>query len=410
MNNQPSSPTITTPLLGERESSQSSLSHNSNSYPKSIVFSFIAFIALLLLIPIYIHTSSNYNNNVEQISKHSFKSKQLVGHSFHRLQSSFTRDQLCMLALGDWGRRGQFGQRLVAEALSSAVHTAKRAKPMVVSTGDNFYKSGVSSIHDTHFHESFENVYSQTYLEKVPWYVVLGNHDHLGSIMAQVNYSKQSTRWTMPHPYFEKRVHPRLHAFFLDTTPYVQGHYGRIARATTNQRGENKHDQTIWFEKQMAKVPKDVFIIVVGHHNMYSMSTSDHLGTLPVRDEFEPIILKYRTRVLAYISGHEHSLMHMQPYGQTSSEENVIDHFVSGAGSKLSDITEPTSDEIDRMYSCCGILPVTSNHTAPRTVWGSMTHGFMVFQFDEEIFTAAAIDDRGNIIYNYEKKVPTLTA
>lgn len=404
MDNQQSSPTITTPLLGERDSSQSSKTF----IPKLISISVISFIALLILLPTYIHTSSNVNN-VQQVSKDSIKSKELVGHAFQRLRSSFKRDQLCMLALGDWGRRGQFGQRLVAEALSSAVHTAKRARPMVVSTGDNFYKSGVSSVDDSHFHESFENVYSQKYLETVPWYVVLGNHDHLGSIMAQVNYSKQSPRWTMPHPYYEKRIHPRLHAFFLDTTPYVKGHYGRVAKAATFDRGENIHDQTIWFEKQMAKVPEDVFIIVVGHHNMYSMSTSDHLGTLPVRDQFEPIILKYRSRVLAYISGHEHSLMHMQPYGQASSEENVIDHFVSGAGSKLSQITEPTSDEIDRMYSCCGILPVTSNHTAPRTVWGSMTHGFMVFQFDEETFTAAAIDDRGNIIYNYEKKVPTLT-
>lgn len=72
----------------------------------------------------------------------------------------------------------------------------------MISTGDNFYESGVDSISDDKWQTTFEAIYDAPALQ-VPWYAVLGNHDYGGSAQAQIDYSKKSRRWTMPDRYFQ---------------------------------------------------------------------------------------------------------------------------------------------------------------------------------------------------------------
>jgi len=117
----------------------------------------------------------------------------LLATGFGRCSNAATSDPT-FLVLGDWGT-GSTAQRKIA------VQMAKTAKAIgarfVISTGDNFYEDGVESVLDPQWKTSFEEVYDQPAL-MIPWYITLGNHDHHGNIVAQVDYT--NSRWRLPAP------------------------------------------------------------------------------------------------------------------------------------------------------------------------------------------------------------------
>uniref|UniRef100_J3N8Y7 Calcineurin-like phosphoesterase domain-containing protein n=1 Tax=Oryza brachyantha TaxID=4533 RepID=J3N8Y7_ORYBR len=61
---------------------------------------------------------------------------------------------LTVLAVGDWGRKGQYNQTLVATQMG--VIGEKLGADFILSTGDNFYNDGLTGDNDTaSFQESF---------------------------------------------------------------------------------------------------------------------------------------------------------------------------------------------------------------------------------------------------------------
>ena len=60
------------------------------------------------------------------------------------------------LVVGGWGRKGQFYQRDVA--LQMALVGERLRPDFVISTGDNFYPSGLKQINDSQVFESFQDV------------------------------------------------------------------------------------------------------------------------------------------------------------------------------------------------------------------------------------------------------------
>ena len=111
------------------------------------------------------------------------------------------KDALHFFVIGDWGRNGEYGQKEIAKVMADA---AEQVEPkFIISTGDNFYPSGVRSIMDPHWKASFEDIYPQHSLQG-DWYIVLGNHDYKGNPDAQIEYSTISRRWNMPSRYFSK--------------------------------------------------------------------------------------------------------------------------------------------------------------------------------------------------------------
>jgi predicted MPP superfamily phosphohydrolase len=102
------------------------------------------------------------------------------------------------LVVGDWGTGASFQKRVAAQMCAKA---SKEKPAFILSTGDNIYNSGVSSVDDPQWKTKFEDIYSCSELS-LPWYAVLGNHDHRGSFQAEIDYHKKNPRWNMPDRYY----------------------------------------------------------------------------------------------------------------------------------------------------------------------------------------------------------------
>ena len=91
-------------------------------------------------------------------------------------------------AIGDWGT-GLTGQIKVFEAVKK--NAEKYPYDFLLTLGDNFYPAGVQTTNDP----KWETVYERTYGSlPITIYPILGNHDHMGNVNAQIAYSKINPR------------------------------------------------------------------------------------------------------------------------------------------------------------------------------------------------------------------------
>lgn len=286
---------------------------------------------------------------------------------------------LHFMAIGDWGRNGEYDQLEVAKQMGQ--WGADHANNFVISCGDNFYPSGVVSEEDPLFHYSFENIYTAHSLQ-CDWYPVLGNHDYHTDVDAQVRYSKISRRWNMPARYYSKEVSLNKDAdkeikstekikskdkvlfVMMDTDPFLH---------------ENKADyvakEMAWLKDTLANASADVkWKIVVGHHPFYTVGPRiTNIEILTMRKALAQTFEDHKVDV--YLSGHEHSLQHLKPEGFTHQ-------FISGAGSELTAVTAGVS------YSR----------------FQASEHGFMYFSVDANRLNVKAVNYAGKVLYETELK------
>jgi predicted phosphodiesterase len=292
--------------------------------------------------------------------------------SYHsNLQLIVNKRAVNFIVVGDWGHRGHYKQQNVANQMS--VISQKMNADFFISTGDNFYPTGVTSINDQAWTESYENVYKTMPLQK-NWYVVLGNHDYGGNVQAQVDYTKISQRWKMPARYYaEKKAlkddsTQQILLVFLDTSPLVSGDDsdGKFVEAETYYTAM----QLKWLDSVLDNhSPAIKWKIVLGHHPLYTGSRRINAApTKELHDLLQPVFEKHQ--VDAYICGHDHSLQYIKPPGTTH-------YFISGAGSQT------TSTEL---YPGAGRFAISEN-------------GFIAFSVLPEQLLAQIINERGEVLY-----------
>ena len=279
--------------------------------------------------------------------------------------AAFANDfPLNFVAIGDWGRNGEYHQNEVAKQMG--IWAATNPNKFIVSVGDNFYPKGVVSEHDPLWHYSFENVYTAHSLQD-DWYPVLGNHDWGTDPDAQVRYSKISRRWNMPALYYSKEVNidkqsGKVLFVFIDTQPIVYDFKER-----------EPEKQLAWIDETLKNASADVkWKIVIGHHPAYTVGPRiKNYDTLEIRKSLTGILNKHKVDL--YLSGHEHSLQHLKPEGFTHQ-------FISGAGSELTEVT-------------AGI---------PYCRFQASEHGFMYFSINSKKIRVSAINDSGTVLYQTE--------
>ncbi len=232
-------------------------------------------------------------------------------------------NSLNVLVWGDWGIRGLLHQQLVADQMERVAGAI--IPRFMISTGDNFYLNGVSSVTDSQWQQSFEQVYSGAHLQ-IPVKAVLGNHDYeqTGSAQAEVDYTRQSSRWKMPARYFTEvvSVNPKtsVRLVYIDTNPFIEAYlqnpagYPSLAEADTRR-------QLAWIDSVLAHAPEP-WKIVVGHHPIRSVGT-DHGDQPELIRQLQPLLTKYGVQV--YLCGHSHTLQHLTTGGTT-------EYIISGGG------------------------------------------------------------------------------
>jgi tartrate-resistant acid phosphatase type 5 len=285
--------------------------------------------------------------------------------------------RLHFMAIGDWGRNGEYDQLEVAKQMG--LWGAKHPTDFVISTGDNFYPKGVVSEFDPLWHYSFENIYIAHSLQ-CDWYPVLGNHDYHTDVDAQIRYGKISRRWDMPARYYSKEISlgkgkdkedgpvkeeilektkAKALLVFIDTDPFLH-----------ESKADYVEKQMVWLNETLEKASADVtWKIIIGHHPYYTVGPRiNNYDTLTVRKALAKTFEDHKIDV--YLSGHEHSLQHLKPEGFTHQ-------FISGAGSELTTVTP-------------GI---------PYSRFQAAEHGFMYFSLDEKRLNVKAINYSGTLLY-----------
>lgn len=231
------------------------------------------------------------------------------------------------MAVGDWGRNGADHQVAVARQMGQWAE--QHANDFIISTGDNFYPSGVVSEHDPLWHYSFENIYTAFSLQW-DWYPILGNHDYKSDPDAQVRYSNISRRWKMPSRYYSKvfslRDGRKVLMAFIDTNPLIPEFYAN-SEYGPHVAGQQPERQLAWLD-QLLRDSDAHWKIVVGHHPLYTAGPrTTNYDTLAVRKALESIFEE--RGVDMYLSGHEHSLQHLKV------ADRKFHQFISGAGSEV---------------------------------------------------------------------------
>eukprot|EP00933_Yihiella_yeosuensis_P075288 TRINITY_DN84604_c0_g1_i1.p1 TRINITY_DN84604_c0_g1~~TRINITY_DN84604_c0_g1_i1.p1 ORF type:complete len:406 (+),score=49.60 TRINITY_DN84604_c0_g1_i1:47-1219(+) len=300
------------------------------------------------------------------------------------------------VTIGDWGGSSTSAYHAANQhsvAKQMGLTAADAGISFVLNTGDNFYYCGIQNTSDVQLKIDFEDVYTQDSLN-VPWYGSLGNHEYGYNVDAQLQYKDPKGRWFLPARYYSKRLQIGSGKFMslivLDTSPCVKAyrsddpsgwdpcgsdytscapHDEGTCHFNSNILTQDCGAQLKWFKGELQKVPKDDWLIIVGHHKAYEINVEDFIT--PMMDRGFDL----------YLNGHTHTLDQYTINGKSS-------FITSGAGSMVH-----TKDQ-DDLGSSRG------------TVWKEKSPGFTLHTFSEDFTQLKTdyIDNKGNTIHSFTVK------
>ncbi len=252
------------------------------------------------------------------------------------------------LVLGDWGwldvvgpndMRGGEGFAAQVQVAQGMRHyaAAQGLKPEALfMLGDSWYGDLAGGAQSPRWKTQFEAMYPAEVFPG-PVYTMLGNHDYqklpptVDKVEAELEYARtgrgpdgKPTRWTLPARWYTfdfPAKNPLMHCIVLDSNvpaPDGRAAHGANFTLTPTQQAE----QLQWLEQQLQRPRTAPFLVVMGHHPVYSNGPhGDH--PVLVRD-WDPLFLKYKVDL--YMAGHDHDLQVLQ------FQDHPTTHFLSGGG------------------------------------------------------------------------------
>jgi len=227
------------------------------------------------------------------------------------LLSTLTFADLHFLAVGDWGGLPvppwvTPAQQRVASAMGTIAE--RHGSSFVLSLGDHFYFHGVRNADDPRWRRTFERVYQHEALSGAGfWCAVAGNHDHDGTVQAQLDYAaRPESRWYYPALQYKWREElpdergTTVDIVMLDSVLLC----GQPKRSRYGQRETTASWR--WAEEALLGSTAD-YLIVASHFPVHSPSS--HGPTDCLLRRLKPLL--ERSHASIYLSGHDHALFHI---------------------------------------------------------------------------------------------------
>lgn len=307
------------------------------------------------------------------------------------LRSDLTAHEV--LLFGDWGYEEMSEQTGVAAGMRNYVREQSLKLEALLLLGDNWYGDLTRGARSVRWHTQFEQMYPSDTFACLA-YAIAGNHDYQrwpeSKVAAELEYARigetngTPTRWTMPSLWYRFELpakNPLVTFIALDSNmPFSDGKetHGVNFTLTPQQQAE----ELIWLEAELKRPRATPFLVVMGHHPVYSNGIhGDH--PVLIRD-WDPLFRKYGVHL--YLAGHDHDMQHLEFEGHPTS------FVISGGGG--ADLTDPTIDPTQR---------------GP---YGQKVYGFSHLSVTPKQMTLRHLDASGRLLHAFSKtpdgKVSTL--
>lgn len=240
---------------------------------------------------------------------------------------------LSFVTIGDSGNPGPD-----LSATAGAIFDVHKASPLsfLVLTGDLCYEDDFVSKSYARFHELISRPFADI---NVQIYATMGDNDYdrvesAGTLLAYTRLNEIDPRWYMPNLYYHL-IHEAngvsMCTLHIDTQSLVEV---SSPGARTVEVQKTLDDQLGWIKRTLGSeaCQDTTFIVVFGHHPLFSVSRKGNKGNTSenLRNKLIPLLDEFF--VDAYFSGHEHDL---QALTRTEADKHSISFIVSGSSSKL---------------------------------------------------------------------------
>ena len=225
--------------------------------------------------------------------------------------------------IGDWGKPGNMKRQMeVAQGMTDYLSERTIKPEAMFLMGDNFYGKMEGGVECPRFKTQFSDIYPREVFPG-PCYAILGNHEYDDQpkvkIEAQIGYAdfNPKTRWSMPHKWYRLELGPEKNP--LMTVLCLDSNYSNRRDQLTP---EEREEQLAWLKEELAKPRKTPWLVVNGHHPLYSCG---HYGDFPeMIAEWGELFRKHKVHF--YFCGHEHDLQHLE------FEDHPTSFVISGGG------------------------------------------------------------------------------
>ncbi len=287
-----------------------------------------------------------------------------------------------IVMVGDWGYdKDTVAQEAVAAGMSRyAQNHAVNAKALFM-LGDNWYGELAGGIHSPRWKSHFEDLYPVSVFN-CPAYAILGNHDYQrwpkSKVDAELEYARAAnSRWTMPARWyrFEFPTHAPLITFIaLDSNmPHASGASGKPGSRDFTLTPEEQAEQLTWLKTELEKPRNTPFLVVMGHHPVYSDGPhGDH--PILTRD-WDPLFRQHGVHL--YLAGHDHDMQHLE------FESHPTSFFHSGGGG---------ADLYD--------LKIDPSKRGP---YAQKVYGFSHLSVTSKQMTLRHLDSKGQLLHAFTK-------